>query len=159
VVDGAAGGRSVSARYVFRSEWQLAASPDEVYPALQDVAGYPAWWPQVRSVRQLDHETAEVRCCSMLPYDLVFAIRRDVEDPIARVLRAHQTGDLEGWSRWSISAAASRSIVAFDEDVVVRKPLVRRAGLLARPALRFNHGVMMRDGERGRRRRIESGAR
>jgi len=56
-------------------------------------------------------------------------------------------------------AAASRSIVAFDEDVVVRKPLVRRAGLLARPALRFNHGVMMRDGERGRRRRIESGAR
>ena len=71
-------------------------------------------------IRQLDHETAEVRCCSMLPYDLVFAIRRDVEDPIARVLRAHQTGDLEGWSRWSISAAAGRSIVAFGPVSVIK---------------------------------------
>jgi len=46
----------------------------------------------------------------------------------------------------------------FDEDVVVRKPLVRRAGLLARPALRLNHAVMMRDGERGLRRHLEQGA-
>jgi hypothetical protein len=148
----------VSARYVFRSEWRLAASADAVYSALQDVAGYPAWWPQVRSVRQLDDETGEVRCRSLLPYDLVFAIRRDVEDPAARVLRAHQTGDLAGWSQWSISAAAGGALVMFDEDVVVRKPLVRRAGLLARPALRFNHAVMMRDGERGLRRHLEPGA-
>ena len=148
----------MSDRYVFRSEWQLPASPDDAYAALRDVADYPAWWPQVRSVRQLDDETGEVRCRSLLPYDLVFVIRRDVEDPVSRVLRAHQTGDLEGWSQWSISAAAGRSIVVFDEDVVVRKPLVRRAGLLARPALRFNHAVMMRKGERGLRRHLEPGA-
>jgi hypothetical protein len=148
----------VSDHYVFRSEWQLAVSADAVYSALRDVAGYPAWWPQVRSVRQLDDETGEVRCRSLLPYDLVFAIRRDVEDPAALVLRAHQTGDLEGWSQWSITAAAGGAIVVFDEDVVVRKPLVRRAGLLARPALRFNHAVMMRDGERGLRRHLEPGA-
>jgi hypothetical protein len=158
MVDRAPGRVSVSARYVFRSEWQLAASADAVYAALLDVAGYPTWWPQVRSVRQFDDETGEVRCRSLLPYDLVFAIRRVVEDPAARVLRAHQTGDLEGWSQWSISAAAGGAIVVFDEDVVVRKPLVRRAGLLARPALRFNHAVMMRDGERGLRRHLEQGA-
>ena len=144
----------MSARYVFRSVWRLAASPDEVYAALRDVAGYPAWWPQVRSVRQLDDESGEVRCRSLLPYDLVFAIRREIEDPAGRVLRAHQVGDLEGWSQWSVTAAAGGATAVFDEDVIVRKPLVRRAGLLARPALRFNHGVMMREGERGLRRHL-----
>jgi len=32
---------------------------------------------------------------------------------------------------------------------VVRKALVRAAGVIARPALRFNHDRMMHDGERG----------
>jgi hypothetical protein len=39
----------------------------------------------------------------------------------------------------------------FDEDVVVRKALIRLAGPVARPALRFNHNRMMRGGERGLR--------
>jgi hypothetical protein len=145
----------VSARYVFRSEWQLAASPDDVYAALLDVASYPAWWPQVRAVRQLDGTSGEVHCRSLLPYDLVFAIRREVEDPITRVLRARQSGDLEGWSQWSITAGAIGAVAVFDEDVVVGKPLVRRAGLLARPALRLNHSLMMREGERGLRRHLQ----
>jgi hypothetical protein len=144
-------------RYVFHSEWQLPAAPDEVYAALRDVASYPQWWPQVRSVRQLDETRGELRCRSLLPYDLVFEIDREVEDPGARVLAARQTGDLEGTSRWTIAAAADGTVAAFDEDVVVRKALVRRAGLIARPVLRFNHDLMMRDGERGLRRFLRGG--
>jgi len=40
---------------------------------------------------------------------------------------------------------------------VVCKALVRVAGVLARPVLRFNHDLMMRDGERGLRRYLERG--
>jgi hypothetical protein len=144
----------VTHRYVFHSEWHLPAPPDAVYAALRDVASYPTWWPQVRGVRQLDETRGKLRCRSLLPYDLVFEIDRDVEDPDARVLAARQTGDLEGTSRWTIAAADSGSVAAFDEDVVVRKALVRRAGLIARPVLRFNHDLMMRDGERGLRRHL-----
>jgi len=39
-----------------------------------DVASYPIWWPQVPSARQLDDTSGELRCRSMLPYDLVFVV-------------------------------------------------------------------------------------
>lgn len=139
----------MSGRYVFHTEWHLPASPDDIYAALHDVASYPDWWPQVRSVRQLDDVTGELRCRSLLPYDLVFVVTREVEDPVGRVLQARQTGDLEGTSRWVIGDDGTAT---FDEDVTVRKALVRAAGVIARPALRFNHDLMMRDGERGLRR-------
>jgi hypothetical protein len=146
----------MSARYVFHTEWHLAAaSPDDVYAALHDVASYPQWWPQVRSVRALDEVTGELRCRSMLPYDLVFVVSREIEDPSARVLAARQTGDLEGTSRWTINEDGDGTTAVFDEDVVVRKALVRAAGVIARPALRFNHDRMMHDGERGLRRYLE----
>jgi hypothetical protein len=139
-------------RYVFHTDWHLPASPDDVYAALHDVAAYSDWWPQIRGVRKIDDTTGEVRCRSLLPYDLVFVIRREIENPVARILAARQTGDLEGTSRWTITTQRDGTVAAFDEDVVVRKTLVRAAGRLARPALRFNHDVMMRDGERGLRR-------
>jgi ribosome-associated toxin RatA of RatAB toxin-antitoxin module len=138
----------MSHRYVFHTSWHLDAHPDEVYAALHDVARYPEWWPQVRSVRAIDEVTGELRCRSMLPYDLVFVVTRETEDPVARVLAARQTGDLEGTSRWTITADDSGSVAVFDEDVVVRKALVRAA-------LRFNHDLMMRDGERGLRRYLQ----
>ena len=137
--------------YVFRSEWRLDASADEVYAALVDVAAYPTWWPEVRSAKELTDHSGELRCRSMLPYDLVFVIDREVEDPVARVLRAHVSGDLIGTSQWTIAGDGSGSIAVFDEDVEVGKAPVRAAGLLARPALKFNHDRMMRSGERGLR--------
>jgi len=145
----------VSHRYAFHTEWHLAASPDDVYAALHDVPSYPQWWPQVRSVRALDEVTGELRCRSMLPYDLVFVVSREIEDPTDRVLAARQTGDLEGTSRWTITEDGDGTTAVFDEDVVVRKALVRAAGVIARPALRFNHDRMMHDGERGLRRYLE----
>lgn len=136
----------MSERYVFHTEWRLARAADEVYAALRDVASYPRWWPQVRSVRRLSDTSGEMRCRSLLPYHLVFVVSREIEDPRARVLSARQTGDLDGTSRWAVHDDGT---AVFDEDVVVCKALVRVAGRLARPALRFNHHVMMREGERG----------
>lgn len=137
--------------YVFRSQWRLSADPDRVYAALVDVPGYLSWWPQVHSARQLDDESGELRCRSLLPYDLVFVARREIEDAERRILRAHLSGDLTGASQWTITANGAGTIAVFDEDVVVRKALIRVVGPLARPALRFNHDRMMHAGERGLR--------
>ena len=142
---------SMTDRYVFRSEWRLTAGPDAVYAALVDVASYPIWWPQVRSARQLDDTSGELRCRSMLPYDLVFVVRREVEDAAARVLKAQIDGDLAGHSQWTVTADGDGTLAVFDEDVAVHKSAVRAAGRLVRPALRFNHDLMMRSGERGLR--------
>lgn len=142
-------------RYVFRSEWRISAPPDEVYAALSDVASYPDWWHQVRTARWLDDRSGELVCRSLLPYDLRFVIERVVEDPVGRVLRGRLTGDLTGESQWTVTVGDGQTVAVFDEDVAVGKGLLRAAGLVARPALRFNHALMMRSGEAGLRRRLQ----
>jgi uncharacterized protein YndB with AHSA1/START domain len=141
-------------RYVFRTQWRIAASPDAVYAALDDVASYPQWWPEVRETVQLSQTSGQLRCRSLLPYDLVMVLAREIEDPVARVLRARLDGDLRGSSQWTVSADGDGTLAVFDEDVVVAKSAVRLAGRLARPVLTFNHDRMMRSGERGLRRHL-----
>lgn len=143
-------------RYVFRSRWRLDAPPGAVYEALRDVASYPDWWPQVRDIWQLADGAARLRCRSVLPYDLVFEIHREIEDPDGRVLQARQVGDLEGTSRWTVGTNGAGTVALFDQEVVVRKSLIRRVGLLARPILMADHDVMMREGERGLRRYLDA---
>ena len=138
-------------RYVFRSEWRLPATPEEVYAVLADVETYPDWWPQVRRTRRIDAQSGEVVCRSLLPYDVKFVMHRDVEDPAERVLRARLEGDLTGTSQWTITADGAGTVAVFDEDVAVGKAMLRAAGRLLRPALRFNHDLMMRSGEKGLR--------
>jgi uncharacterized protein YndB with AHSA1/START domain len=140
--------------YTFRSEWHVAADPDAVYQALADVAAYPSWWPQVVAARWLDATSGEIRCRSLLPYELVFVAHRVIEDPVERVLRATIDGDLAGTSQWTVRPDGSGAVAVFDEEVEVHKQAVRRAGFLVRPALRFNHDLMMRSGEKGLRRHL-----
>lgn len=143
-------------RYRFRTTWRLAAPPDRVYAVLAEPDAYPQWWPNVRSTRRLDEESGEVRCRGLLPVDLTFVIHREVEDPIARVIRVTMTGDVNGVSEWTIGPDGrdGRTIAVFTEDLTIGKGLVRAAGRLARPVLRVNHDLMMRAGEHGLRRRL-----
>ena len=141
--------------FVFRSEWRIAATADDVYAALDDVASYPTWWRQVRSARWLDDHSGEITCRSLLPYDLTFVVARDREDPVERVLRGTLTGDLNGTSQWTITADGDGSVAVFDEDVTVGRRMLRAAGVVARPALNFNHGLMMRSGEAGLRKHLD----
>ena len=90
--------------YVFHTTWRFDHDADAVFAALADVAAYPSWWPQVRAARQLDDGVGELRCRSLLPYDLTFVMHREVEDAGHRVLVARLEGDLTGTSRWTVTA-------------------------------------------------------
>jgi uncharacterized protein YndB with AHSA1/START domain len=141
-------------RYQFRSEWQLPAEPGYVYEVLADVESYPHWWPQVRRARRIDDGSGELTCRSLLPYDVVFVMRREVEDAEQLVLRARLEGDLNGTSQWTITPQDGGTRAVFDEDVSIGSGKLRAAGRLFRPALRFNHDLMMRSGERGLRQHL-----
>jgi hypothetical protein len=147
-----------SHRYVFRATWRLAAPVDDVYAVLADPESYPAWWPQVRSVVRIGSDAGVMRVRSLLPYDLVVSGTRELEDPIRRVLRARLEGDISGWSGWAISATGAGTVAVFDEDVVVHKPLLRALSHVVRPALTWNHALMMRSGERHLRRYLAAPA-
>jgi hypothetical protein len=144
--------------YVFRSEWRLPAPPAEVYDVLADVEQYPEWWPQVRRARRLDELSGELTCRSLLPYDVVFVMHRELEDPAGRVLRARMSGDLNGSSQWTVTPDGPGCRAVFDEDVSVGSGALRVANRFPRPALRFNHDLMMRSGERGLRQYLRRGA-
>jgi len=137
--------------YAFHSTWQVSAPPDDVYKVLERLPDYPLWWPQVKTVRPRGDDAYELTCRASLPYDLVFVTSQSKRDPDARILEANITGDLEGFSRWTISAHPTGTTAVFDEEVVATKALLRRLELVARPAFKANHSKMMRDGQRGLR--------
>ncbi|MEV5343880.1 SRPBCC family protein [Streptomyces sp. NPDC052676] len=140
----------------FRSLWRLPAPPDVVYAALERVEDYPRWWPQVREVTRLDEHTGIIRVRSVLPYDLTFTSREVRRDPAARVLEAALTGDVDGWSRWTVTPHGTGSLARYDQEVRVRKPLLRRLAVPGRPFFRANHRLMMRAGRRRLAARLEA---
>jgi hypothetical protein len=135
--------------YRFRTCWRLTVPADDAYSALEDVRQYPRWWPEVTLGQQIDDESCEMCVRSVLPYSLSFVIRQARRDPVGRFLEATMSGDLEGFSRWTVMAAPSGSMAVFEENVVARKPLLRRLAVVGRPAFRANHALMMRSGKRG----------
>lgn len=137
--------------YVFRSEWRIDAPPDDVYLALEELRRYPDWWREIRTVTQLDDQTAEVRCRATLPYDLVFTSSQAVRDRQGGILEANLSGDLDGFSRWTITAEGAGTLAIFDEEVVATKRLLQVLAPVARPVFRGNHELMMRHGQQGLR--------
>jgi hypothetical protein len=137
--------------YRFRNVWRVPATPEETYLALCRLPEYPIWWPEVKEVHCVDRAGFRVRCRSFLPYDLSFVIHEPQVDPASGVLMARLTGDLEGYSRWTVTGNGEGSDVVFDEEVVTAKPLLKRLSRVLRPALHANHALMMRHGESGLR--------
>jgi hypothetical protein len=109
------------------------------------------WWPEVKQVDVVGWAGYRVRCRSFLPYDLSFVIHEPHVDPASGILGARLAGDLEGYSRWTVTGTSEGSDVVFDEEVVTTKPLLERLPGILRPALHANHALMMRHGEAGLR--------
>jgi len=137
--------------YRFTSIWRVRANVDEAYAALHDLASYPAWWPEVKEAKRIDDKTFWLRCRSTLPYDLIFETAQAVQDPTAGILEATMTGDLEGFSRWTIKPGPEGSVMRFDEEVTTNKRSLNLLAPIARPAFKANHTLMMRHGEAGLR--------
>ncbi|WP_033296084.1 SRPBCC family protein [Amycolatopsis jejuensis] len=138
------------AEYRFRSVWWLPGIPARrVFDAVVDLESYPSWWPDVRSVRQVDDDTAEVVCRSRLPYRIVVAMHREQQDASAGRVRVRLSGDLDGTLTGALHPLADGTRLEITQHVRARKPLLRRLDVVARPFFRANHAWMMRRGHDG----------
>ncbi|MEU9759320.1 SRPBCC family protein [Streptomyces sp. NPDC047985] len=143
-------------RYHFTSSWDLPAPPTAVYAVLEQADDYPRWWRQVREVTPLDAVTRATRIRSVLPYDLVVTMRERRRDPRAGVLEAVLDGDLDGWARWTVTVQGTGSRVVYEQEVEVRRRLMRILAVPGRAVFRANHALMMRAGRRGLTARLEA---
>ncbi len=135
--------------YHFVNVWHLKFPPEEVYRVLEDIGGYPRWWPEVRRVDRIDESTVRIVARSVLPYSLTFQATDSRHDEPGRVLEIAMRGDLDGFSRWTIESERAGTRATFEEEVIARKKSLRRLAWVARPFFRGNHTVMMRHGRRG----------
>ncbi len=135
--------------YRFTTVWDVPAPPDTVFAALERAEDYPRWWPQVREITGIDGAAVTARFRSFLPYDLVVTIRESRRDPVSRILEGTLTGDLEGWARWTVTPHADGSRAVYEQEVDVRRRLLRRLAVPGRLVFRANHAAMMRAGRRG----------
>ncbi|MGW2085396.1 SRPBCC family protein [Streptomyces sp. NPDC001880] len=141
--------------YRFVSIWDLPAPPDAVYGILERAEDYPRWWPQVRQVTSVDGTSGTTRIRSFLPYDLVMTVRERRRDPRAGVIEATLSGDLDGWVRWTVTPHGGGSRAVYEQEVDVRRRLMRLLAVPGRPVFRVNHALMMRAGRRGLVARLE----
>jgi hypothetical protein len=136
--------------YSFRSTWTVDLTPEESYAVLRSIGDFDKWWPEIKEMHRIDEQRVDIRARSLLPYDLWF-VGEPSEDPERRTLTLTMTGDLEGFSRFTIEPDGRGSRLLFEEQVVANKPLLRRLALFARPFFVANHWIMMRRGEAGLR--------
>ena len=137
--------------YRFRRAWHADAPTSDVFDLLYTVARYPDWWPPVRHVERIGEKSFRVHIRSILPYDLRFELSQEVVDEQRGLLKAGMRGDLEGFSRWTLTAHAEGTSVRFDEHASLTPALLRALDPVARPAFQLNHSIMMRACERGMR--------
>ncbi|MEV5609793.1 SRPBCC family protein [Streptomyces sp. NPDC052225] len=147
---------SAWSHYRFRSVWNLPAPPAAVFAVLERAEEYPAWWPQVRAVTPLDDTSGVAVFRSFLPYELTVTAREKRRDPAAGVLEIAMSGDLDGWARWTLRARGGGGTRAvYDQEVEVRRPLMRRFAVPGRLVFLANHAWMMRGGRRGLAARLQ----
>ena len=127
----------------FEHRWLLDASREAAYDVLVDLERYPEWWPQISAVVKLGEDHGLVLCRSLLPFTLHLELRPEVRDPENGVLQVSIEGDLQGWSRFTLTPTPAGLDVHYEQEVETRRALLA-ATRFVRRVVRANHTWMMR---------------
>ncbi len=150
------------ADYQFLTTWRLAAPLELVWEAIYHSERWPDWWPGLESVDELEKGDeigiGNLRRYSwkgLLPYRLVFDIRTTrIERPL--FLAGSASGDLTGTGIWRFTEEWGVVVVEYEWRVATQKSWMNLLAPIARPLFLWNHNQVMRWGEQGLRRHIET---
>lgn len=143
------------AAYHLLTIWRIEAPLEDVYTAVQNSLRWPAWWPGVKKVEQLQSGQASGidsvwRYCwqGNLPYQLVFDVRATRIEPLLAI-EGSASGDLEGTGRWYFSSEGAVSVVRYEWQVRSTRWWMNLIAPLARPLFIRNHAQLMAQGAAG----------
>jgi hypothetical protein len=148
------------AEYHFVSTWQIQAPIDRVWEEIYHAERWPSWWKHVVGVHELEPGAADgvgkrqrLLFRTRLPYTLGFDVRvTRVQPPSA--LEAEATGELEGTGRWALTCADGGTLVRYYWDIRTTRRWMNLLAPVARPAFRWNHDELMREGGESLARRL-----
>ena len=148
-----------NSEYSFVTRWSFQAPADAVWNAIYHAERWPQWWKGVEQVLELEPATGEngvgvlrqFTWKSRLPYRLTFQMRVTRVEPLV-LMESSAAGELEGTGRWSFSADGAVTAVCYDWNVRTTKRWMNLLAPLARPLFKWNHDVVMKQGEEGLRR-------
>ncbi|MDQ4503487.1 SRPBCC family protein [Sinomonas sp. ASV322] len=150
------------AQYSFVTRWDIDAPSEQVWDVIVDSKAYPQWWKYVARVdliRPGDKDgigrVDRVHWTTALPYSLTFESEIIVREP-PRVLEFVARGQLQGSGRWELGEADGTTTTIFRWKVATTKLWMNLAGHLLRPAFRWNHDVLMKEGGEALARRLGS---
>ena len=143
-------------RYEFTDVWTIPAGIDVVWRMVDDVAGWPKWWPDYRfteivsDVRHGIGTRWHVKVKSDLPYTLSFNFSVLSHEP-PRYVRTRVEGFFEGEIDWRLEQLSSvMTRMTLREQTETRWALINlTAKLGGRRLLERNHRAAMRRGELG----------
>lgn len=149
------------AGYSFLTTWCVEAPLEDVWEQIHDSESWPQWWKGVERVVELEPgdeggigQVARYTWKSRLPYELEFDMR-SVRKERPHLLEGVATGELAGTGRWRLFQGPGPVTAAIYEwDVETTRPWMNRLAPLLRPAFKWNHDVVMRQGGEGLARRL-----
>ena len=149
------------ARYHFRTEMRIGATPEQVWTVLEDPTMWPAWWRWLARAELLDpgrEDGVGVRYRfdfrTALPYMLTFE-SETVRIAPPSLWESRVTGELAGSGMWEVSERDGGSLVRYTWIVATTKRWMNLLAPVARPAFNWNHRVIMGDFAAGLARRLD----
>lgn len=141
--------------FSLKTIWNIPAPIEPVWHCLTRTESWPDWWPYVESVSELERGSPQglfnkrsYRWHTCLPYSL------SVEMTVVQII-PHESitvsvaGDLTGTGHCKLSVDSECTRVEFDWRVQTGKPWMNWFSALTRPVFEWNHGRVMKQGERG----------
>jgi uncharacterized protein YndB with AHSA1/START domain len=146
--------------YHFVSTWRMQAPIERVWEEISHAERWPSWWKYVARVDELEPGAADgvgkrqhLLFRTRLPYTVGFDVRATrVQPPL--VLEADATGELEGTGRWTLTPDDGGTLVRYNWDVRTTRWWMNLLAPVARPAFRWNHDQLMREGGQSLARRL-----
>ena len=141
--------------YNFVDHWHFDAPLDVVWNEIADPLDWPAWWPSMDRVEEIEPGDAQglgaVRRYTVkgaLPYRVSFDMRTTVIDAGQRI-EGVASGDVQGRGCWTFSADEKTTHVRYDWIVETTKRWMILLAPVMRPLVAWNHHLVMRRGQDG----------
>jgi hypothetical protein len=155
-------GLSENGHFSFRDRWKVDGQVEDVAQTLLNTEAMSSWWPQLAflKVAGAGHIDGSGRifaaqASGFMPYKLTIAFRV-VRVRFPEEFAVELKGDLCGHGGGRLRQDGTSVAIDFDLKVRVARPMLRVLSLLARPALCAQHRWVMRQGELGLRKKLES---